>query len=671
VDNKVPVVTFNDPPVLSPVNGIYSFNGTAAEEAGDPMGTYRYRVYGNAVDSGVVSGIASVEVFFAKDVGGTWYVYAPQGIVRASQLVSGRIYVILSAGTTSYLGLGASSNAAGTEFTATATGTGTGSGLVIAKDAPIKPKSVGVTEPTSPPTADIVAAGSFEPGVRYRITSLGAGTSWTALGADATPAVGEYFIATGIGTGSGTASLEYSILIDERTEFGTNDDNENGDYDGIQESLRAKTGDEWFADFNTRVFPDGPLSVHFIARDEAGNFAEDSIDGQIVNNPPSIGTLSFNGFAAPSNLRVKYGGNVTFIMASADAGAGASIDAATYKLTVTNKYANTGGAPGAEDGGFSSFYYGVDAGGSWIVDFLPKTGGAEGSATLDIDTVNDGFVTNNWYLLRSEVKDADENVAYKYFYLLVNNADNNRPVVKTSALAADQFNDFTQANLIAGSGHIEDPASIQYAGTVTTATDASTISAAALVNNPFIGAGWTVTDTTLGETRTISAFTPLSGQIVVSAAFGTAPSLADALVVKNPALLSGSVKVMGKVYDDTDVGTVTVRISTDGGSIFSDLGAATKSNQTGNLVDGFTYDWEYAWDTSTVSGVARSNVVIGVYATDAVGYGTLATKNVDVVPYITSIADSTGLSADVLRGATGKYSIAAHGTNTLTVNGYN
>jgi hypothetical protein len=667
VDNQAPTVAFNDPPQLSPVNGIYSFNGTAAEELGNPTGTWRYRVYGKAVDSGAVSGVASVSVFFVKNITGTYWVYAPQGIVRANQLVSGQLYVILFGGTTNFLALGSSSNAAGTQFTAS--GAGSGTGLVMARTPVITKKSLGGSAPTSVPSPDTVNAGSFTPGVRYRIASIGT-TSFTAIGA-ASNTVGAYFIATGVGAGSGTALLEYAIVIDKRTELGSNDDNENGDQDGFQESLRGKSGyDEWYADFNARLFDDGPLTVHFVARDDAGNSVNSTVTGQIVNNPPGIGALTFNGSAPPANLMVKYGGTVTFVMYASDVGTGADIDAATYKLTVTNKYANVSSAPGAEDGSFIPFYYGVNAGGSWVRDFeVTKTGGASGSAPLSINTVTDGFVTGNWYRCLSEVKDADGNVAYKIFYLLVNNADTNRPVIKTSALVADNFDDFTQSNLVAG--HIEDAGTVQFPATASAVTNGTTFTAAALANNPFIRAGWTVTDTTLGQTRTIQTFTIGTGAIVVTSAFSPAPGIGDTLSVRNPALLSGRVKLTGKAYDDTDVNTVTVRISTDGGSIFTDLGTATKSNQTGDIVAGFTYDWSYEWDTQAVSGVALGNVIFGVYASDAVGYGTLATKNTDIVPYITSITDSTGLSTDVLRGSNGRYSIASHATNTLTVNGYN
>jgi len=50
-----------------------------------------------------------------------------------------------------------------------------------------------------------VNAGSFTAGFSYQILSLG-NTNWTAIGAGINPQVGQVFTATGVGSGSGTAS---------------------------------------------------------------------------------------------------------------------------------------------------------------------------------------------------------------------------------------------------------------------------------------------------------------------------------------------------------------------------------------------------------------------------------------------------------------------------------
>ena len=59
---------------------------------------------------------------------------------------------------------------------------------------------------------DSVNAGSFTVGFSYQITSLG-NTNWTAIGAGYNPTVGKVFTATGVGSGTGTASDAGQCLL--------------------------------------------------------------------------------------------------------------------------------------------------------------------------------------------------------------------------------------------------------------------------------------------------------------------------------------------------------------------------------------------------------------------------------------------------------------------------
>ena len=62
------------------------------------------------------------------------------------------------------------------------------------------------TTGTSPPihTSSIITGGDFVPTTQYTILTLG-DTNWYAIGASLTPTVGEIFVASGIGSGTGTA----------------------------------------------------------------------------------------------------------------------------------------------------------------------------------------------------------------------------------------------------------------------------------------------------------------------------------------------------------------------------------------------------------------------------------------------------------------------------------
>lgn len=114
-------------------------------------------------------------------------------IVTAGDFVIGTTYKIVSAGTTDFTLIGASSNAVGTMFTATEAGTGTGTAII----AYVNISGVG---------AGTYTPGNFVIGVTYKIASLGVSPDFTSIGA-ASNTVGVTFTATGVGSGTGTATV--------------------------------------------------------------------------------------------------------------------------------------------------------------------------------------------------------------------------------------------------------------------------------------------------------------------------------------------------------------------------------------------------------------------------------------------------------------------------------
>ena len=102
--------------------------------------------------------------------------------IPATSIISGSTYIITSSGTGStFPGTSPSSTTVGTIFTATATGTGTGTAILV------------------------IPATSMNAGSTYIITSVGT-TLFTQYGAISN-ITGTIFIATGVGSGTGTVSL--------------------------------------------------------------------------------------------------------------------------------------------------------------------------------------------------------------------------------------------------------------------------------------------------------------------------------------------------------------------------------------------------------------------------------------------------------------------------------
>ena len=120
--------------------------------------------------------------------------------VTAGDFIIGQSYTIVTVGTTNFVSIGASASTIGVIFTATGAGSGTGTANL-------------------PNTA--VAAGSFIIGQTYEITYLG-NTNFISIGATA-QTVGLVFTATGIGSGTGTATLPASnriIIVNTLNEIG-------------------------------------------------------------------------------------------------------------------------------------------------------------------------------------------------------------------------------------------------------------------------------------------------------------------------------------------------------------------------------------------------------------------------------------------------------------------
>ena len=122
----------------------------------------------------------------------------------------------------------------------------------------------------------------------------------------------------------------------------------------------------------------------------------------------------------------------------------------------------------------------------------------------------------------------------------------------------------------------------------------------------------------------------------------------------------------------------------------------TDSNEF-DIDNGHSVNWTLVWDTAMIDGVADTNIKVQLTAHDnaraaghsvngvATDYNTTATRQVDVVPYITKLYTSISASAgeEFARSATGKYIVRGrysnggtpgnrtYGTETVRLFGYN
>ena len=570
-----------------------------------------------------------------------------------------------------------------------------------------------------------------------------------------------------------TEDPNYAITIDKRTELGQFDANTSlGDGDGFQESLKAKSGsngayDEWYSYFDTTVLPDGPLTVYFVAYDQAGNKRFGTVAGQVTNYPPSLPVVTVNGSnLSGSPWKVKTGAAasspMTVVLTANDTGASANIASTGWRLDVVGRYGNGADVSASADTTYSGWYYGT----SGVRDFSAKGSGSTLPVTATVSIyVNGGgtgqessFTNGYWYLLRGTATDADGNIATQDFFLKINNSDNTAPTVTFPELSQTAVADWTAktplsldvptAALTAASANI----SAALPGWITAGTKVmwangnapggfspGTVYYVISNANPFQlsatngGAAIAVTSVATATNYTLVS----GGHVEAKADSAYDQTTADADV-------SGGLRLSGTAADDTDVKAVGVQINGVGASLtvtggsstlaatangltngtpiyftasampagltagttYYVVSAATNSfavsttvNGTaitpttggtsvqfwlqavavqqpgGSVTTGYSYTWSLVWDSSRIATVAAANVTLKVNAVDLAGNATNAdlgtAGTVDVVPYITSITDPTGLPATILRGSNGGYSITSSATNKLTAYGYN
>lgn len=84
------------------------------------------------------------------------------------------------------------------------------------------------------------------------------------------------------------AEFAYALIVDNFMKDNTDEATQDGDY--IEETI-IKTGEKYDCSliFNSKNIPDGPITICYVAYDEAGNCSmKESVSTKIENNPPAI-----------------------------------------------------------------------------------------------------------------------------------------------------------------------------------------------------------------------------------------------------------------------------------------------------------------------------------------------------------------------------------------------
>ncbi len=155
--------------------------------------------------------------------------------------------------------------------------------------------------------------------------------------------------------------------------------------------------------------------------------------------------------------------------------------------------------------------------------------------------------------------------------------------------------------------------------------------------------------------------------------------------------VSGSILIKGMVNDNMRIREIRLTVDGVGTNVLMaqwDTVAKTLVSQNANFVidsqnmsvtAGHTVYYTYTWQTHTVTNSAGLNIPLTMSAQDyraGPPPAVTASRNYDVVPYITSITTTQivngGIKAQNIRSASGAYSIKTGTTaNFITINGFN
>ena len=110
-------------------------------------------------------------------------------------------------------------------------------------------------------------------------------------------------------TGDTTAYFVYGLVVDSQNERALNNGKiDEKDNDGIRENYSGNqdNGYDWNVTFNSAAIPDGPIQIHIVAFDNAGNIGHGYMETRASNNAPRITSVML-GTDLNGNERFDFG----------------------------------------------------------------------------------------------------------------------------------------------------------------------------------------------------------------------------------------------------------------------------------------------------------------------------------------------------------------------------
>lgn len=174
-------------------------------------------------------------------------------------------------------------------------------------------------------------------------------------------------------TATGALDPDYVIYVDHKGYAESHTDTSNNDADAYIEKLKQTSGDtySWYADIVSTNIPDGPIEIHYVVYDEAGNTRHYSVATTVRNNGPSVSAMTL-GTDLNEDALVSSGERTTYTTASASTATSFKVKAApmTIGLSLVN--------------GNNSVYYSLACGSTMLRPLATPEGSFVTGATYTI-----------------------------------------------------------------------------------------------------------------------------------------------------------------------------------------------------------------------------------------------------------------------------------------------
>jgi hypothetical protein len=552
--------------------------------------------------------------------------------VTAGSLVTGTRYMILSVGSSDFTTVGASSNTVGLNFVATGAGSGTGTVIPVLTGTSVKIQGSATDTGTGSGTIEglskVIVYLTNTAGTEVLDLKNGGGAYQAPTTLQAKDMVNSGTIGSVVYPNTASYS-NYFASIDTLGSSSTN---------GFPDSFMIDgNNDDWWVQFDTTKQSDGPVTVHIVVWDAAGNPTHYSQSAFISNYAPSLSSIVLG-----TDLTGAGTINATQNFSSGYTSTGFTARNKLLQMVITNTYGNGTTTPN----GTLSYTLSYNGTNYWT---------ATGASTST--TANTGTVKLGWATLSPTISDGSVT-----FTLTVTDSTSGGGQSYSQPITLTIHNNDTTAPTInlAPFGQV-----------YSTPTD----SANSGVN--------TDTGKTLGSVSAYGANIGTSGGHVEY----TSPITSGASAV------SGQVVFKGKAWDDESIQKITATIP--GFNSGSEFAIATYSSASGGLVgssgtgwsfaidsgsqslslaDGNVCNWSFTWDSSQVTTVAATNVTVTFKAYNSTSMSSSSSMVLDILPYVTAVSTSlsnaySSAPSVFNRSAQGYYPIANTGVATLT--GYN